>query len=124
MENPAQPAVSSDDRLWGALAHLGALSMYLTGIGWIAGPLIVWLCKRDTSRFADAQGKEALNFAISVAIWVGIACIPCITVVYIFLLPFVLSAIGVFHLICVIIAGVKAYDGISFHYPLTFRFIK
>ncbi|MCI0499264.1 MAG: DUF4870 domain-containing protein, partial [Planctomycetales bacterium] len=30
------------------------------------GPLILWLIKKDEDKFVDSQGKEALNFQITV----------------------------------------------------------
>ena len=36
--------------------------------GNVLGPLIVWQVKKDLDPFVDAQGKEALNFQISVAL--------------------------------------------------------
>src|SRR5262249_14131163 len=54
--------VTSDDRTMGMLCHLlGAL------LSWL-GPLIIWMIKKDQSRFVDDQGKEALNFQITLLI--------------------------------------------------------
>jgi Domain of unknown function (DUF4870) len=58
-------AVDKDQRTWAMIAHLSGFAMYMSGIGLILGPLIVWLLKRDGNPFVDDQGKEALNFSIS-----------------------------------------------------------
>lgn len=42
--------------------------------GSVVGPLILWQMKKEVDPFIDDQGKEALNFQITVAIaWM--ACI-------------------------------------------------
>ena len=123
MDTPT-PTLSGEDRLWGAIAHLSAFSMYVTGVGFIAGPLIIWLWKRDTSAFVGEEAREALNFNISIAIYYAAAGVLCVTII---LIPVALMAMGllhVFHLICIVIAGLKAYDGRPFRYPLNLRLVK
>ena len=65
-----------DSRTYGMLCHLLALTM-LVGVplGSIAGPLIVWLLKREQYPFVDQQGKNALNFHITCVIFVVILMI-------------------------------------------------
>jgi uncharacterized protein len=109
-----------DERTWGMLCHLAALSGYFSVIGWIVGPLVVWLVKKDQYPFVDDQGKESLNFQISVMIY-AIVCVILMLVLIGFLL---LPLLGVFHVVMVIIASVKANDGETFRYPLTMRFIR
>ena len=81
---------------------------------------MVWLLKRDSSPFVDEQGKEALNFQISFLIYIIISIILCVL-----LIGFVLLiALGIAELILVIMAALKANEGVSYRYPLTIRFIK
>ena len=55
-------------------AHLSALLGGVVppagpaSVGCFIGPLVIWLVKKDTMPFVDDQGKEALNFNITVAI--------------------------------------------------------
>jgi hypothetical protein len=66
------------------------------------------------------QGKESLNFQISVTIYLLIAGI--LTVI---LIGFVLLVIvAVASVILVILASVSAYNGRAYRYPLTIRLIK
>jgi hypothetical protein len=109
----------SQERNWGMFCHLAAFATFLIPFGNIIGPLIVWLVKKDESAFVDEQGKESLNFQISVTIYIIVAAI----LVLVFLGIFLLIAIGILWLILVIIATVKANSGESFQYPLTIRFI-
>lgn len=106
-----------DAKLYGMLCHLLGLSwVFAIPFGWILGPLIVWLIKKDEYPFVDDQGKEALNFQISMTIYIiGLA----ITCVGILLIPVVMFLM----LIYPIIAAVKANDGIPYRYPLTIKFV-
>lgn len=113
--------VDKDTRLWGMLCHLSALCTYI-GIpfGNVLGPLVIWLVNREQMPFVDDQGKEALNFNISMLIY-GIVCALLIFVLIGILLLIIL---GLAHIILTIIAAIKANNGEAYRYPLTIRFIK
>ncbi len=86
--------------------------------GNVIGPLIVWQMKKDMP-FVDDQGKEALNFQITVSIAVFI-CFPLMFVLIgLLLLPLVLLGA----LVMTIIAGLKANNGETYRYPLALRLI-
>jgi uncharacterized protein len=110
---------SEDDRLWGMLAHLSAFSMYFTGIGHLLGPLIVWLAKKESSPFVADQAKEALNFQISISIYGIVAGVLCFVLIG---FP-ILAALVPFQFVFMIVAGIKAKDGVVYRYPLTLRFL-
>jgi len=123
---PPIPAeqINKDQRTWAMLAHLSAFAYYVTGIGHIVGPLIVWLSKRDGNPFVNDQAKEALNFQISVTIYLVAAIVMCITII---LAPIgipILIVLHAFQIVCMIIAAIKANDGVAFRYPLCIRLIK
>ena len=127
-----EPAVTSDpneDLRWAAAAHLSML-VGLVGIPGLLGPLVLWLVKKGESEFFDAQAKEALNFSISLSIYI-IALVSLIVIVSInesvaaiVLFSLALAATLVTGLILPIVAGVKAANGASYHYPLTLRLVK
>lgn len=109
------------DRTWAMVCHLSALCGYfLPVIGNILGPFLVWMAKRDQSPFIDQQGKEALNFQITVTIALLIAAALVVVVVGLFLLPLIALA----DFILIIIASASAYKGESFRYPFCLRFVK
>lgn len=112
---------SKDDRMWALVCHLAGFAG-LTGIpfGNILGPLVVWLIKKDQSWFVNEQGKEAMNFQISLTIYAIVAAILIFVLIGIPLL-FVL---GIGWLVLMIMAAIKANEGVSYRYPLTLRFIK
>jgi uncharacterized Tic20 family protein len=128
------PAASADgipnaeERQWAMFTHLSALLGGFLTAGWgcFAGPLIIWLLKKDTMPFVDDQGKEALNFNITVAI-VSVALFMLTLVTFgiglIIALP-VGIVVGISWLVFTIIATVKANEGERYRYPFTLRLIK
>lgn len=110
---------AQDEKMWGMFCHLSALAGTIIPLGSIIGPLVIWSIKKDEYPFVDEQGKEALNFNISMAIYLVISAILVIVVIGILML----IALAIFQLIMIIIAGIKANNGESFKYPLSIRFI-
>jgi len=85
----------------------------------IIGPLIVWLMKKDQSTYLDAQGRELMNFQISLLLYFFISFLLVFVIVGVPLL-FVL---GFGSLILTIIGLVKAADGQLYRFPLTIRLL-
>ncbi len=110
----------AQERNWGMACHLAALSGFVIPFGHIIGPLLIWLVKKDESEYVNDQGKESLNFQISVTIYLIIAAILILVIIGIFLI----AAIGIFVLVMVILATIKASNGEKFRYPLTLRLIQ
>jgi len=124
---PPPAALSSDERMWAMFGHLSALTGMISGFGYVVGPLIVWLVKKDTMPFAAAEAKEALNFNISWLIWgviLGIvAFILMFVVIGFFLLP-VLILYPLIMGVLSIVGGIRANEGKHYRYPFTIRFIQ
>jgi len=112
--------ISQDEKTWGMLAHLSSLVGFLIPLGNILGPLVVWLVKKDTMPFVAEQGKEALNFNITVLIGIVIGFI--LTFVLIGLL--VLAVVGIAWLVLTIMAALAANKGENYRYPFTLRLVK
>lgn len=106
------------------VAHLSAFAMYFSGVGHIVGPLIVWLVKKDAMPFVDLQAKEALNFQIAWTIYFLAAVVLCFTIIGLVVAIPLFVILPIFHIVCMIVAAVKAYDGFPYRYPLSIRFIK
>jgi len=118
---PQATELTKDDKLFGMLCHLTALAGLLTGgIGAIIGPLVVWMIKKNEMPFVDDQGKEALNFNITVFIAAFVAFLLIAIAIGAILLP----AVGIYWLIYTIIASMKANEGVYYRYPIAIRFIK
>lgn len=110
----APGAPTKDDCTMAMLAHL--LGIFLGFVG----PLIIWLIKKDQSAFVDDQGKEALNFQLTVLIAYVVAGASICLLIGFVLLPAVL----IYDLVFCIIAALKANGGELYRYPLTIRMIK
>ena len=121
MDQNIQAPLTQDEKTFGMLVHLTALAQFIIPtFGNIIGPLVIWLIKKDQSAWVDKQGKEALNFQISITIYTFVSFILAFILIGIPLL----IAIGIFWLVMVIIASIKANEGEDYRYPLSIRFIK
>ena len=101
-------------------AHLSALSGVVIPFGNIIGPLVIWQIKKDTLPFAADQGKEALNFNITMLIAAFIGFLLTFVLIGLVLLPL----IGIAWLVFTILAGIKANEGVAYRYPFALRLIK
>ena len=62
-------APTADDRQMAMFIYLSGLLLgFFVGPVAFAAPLVIWLMKRDESKFIDHHGKEVLNFTITLAI--------------------------------------------------------
>jgi len=113
------PPVDRDQNTWGMLCHLTTLSGFIIPFGNIIGPLIIWSLKKDQYALVDDQGKEAINFQISMLIYMIISIILIFVVIGIPLL----IALAVFDMIVTVVASVRAAEGIAYRYPLSMRFL-
>jgi uncharacterized protein len=108
------PLSQSDERMWAMLGHLGGIVL-----GFIA-PLITWLVFRERSAFVEDQGKEALNFQITVLIGYVVAAVLSGILIGLVLFPIVWIA----SLVLCIMAGMAANKGERYRYPFALRLIK
>jgi len=94
----------------------------------IIGPLVVWMIKKDEFPFVNDQGKEALNFQISMTMCGIAAVLVCVVLSFVcigsFLMPLVGLAWLVVELVMIIRAAMAANKGEAFRYPLAIRFLK
>ena len=118
---PVQPhpsGTTSEERNWAVAAHAGSFVAAYVLLGVLA-PLIVLLTKGKDSPFIRAHAVESLNFQISALIYLGVSALLIIVLIGI---P-MLIGVGIFYLIVVIMASVKASEGRLYRYPLTIRMV-
>jgi uncharacterized Tic20 family protein len=108
--------------MWAMLCHLSALLTIFAGAGFVVS-LIIWMVKRDSSPLVADQGKESLNFQITLLIAAAVALACFFTVILIPISIALLIVLPVWQLVLTIIAAIKAYDGQYYRYPLTLRLI-
>lgn len=114
------PELTNDVKNWAVLAHLSAFLGYAVPVaGKVLGPLAVYLIKGKEHPFIEDQAREALNFQLSVTIYLMIAALMICIGIGIVLVPLLL----VTDAILVVIAAVHASRGEAYRYPLTIRFI-
>lgn len=111
---------SQEERTYGMVSHFASFAGFIIPFGSVLGPLIVWQMKKNESEYVDYHGKEALNFQLTMMIAFFIAFVLIFVLIGI---PLVIG-LAIFDFIMVIIAGIKANDGVHFRYPLSIRFIK
>ncbi|WP_067149522.1 DUF4870 domain-containing protein [Pseudotamlana agarivorans] len=132
--------------------HLSSFTRFIFPFGNFIGPLILWLSNRDKSEFINKNGKQIINFQISILLYAII--IACIAIPFFLLSIFgniafsnfegieldinqpsviIFTALGlgviaivafVLELVLIIIASLKARDGEIYKYPLTIQFLK
>ena len=95
------PLTAEQDRQWASLAHLG-------GILFFPPALIIWLVFKDRGPFTNTEGKEALNFQITVAL----AMVACFFLMLLIIGFALIGLVGIGALVLTIIAGIKANDGV------------
>lgn len=107
------PEPTNEERVLGMLIYL--LNFFTA----IIGPLIIWLIKRDESKYIDHHGREYFNLIISFFIYGVIASISLVILIGVLLVPIVSITFIVF----VIIGAIKAYHGEYYRFPLIFRIL-
>lgn len=106
--------VKNDDYTMGVLAHvLGLVSGFV-------GPLIIYLVGREKEDLNLDNARHALNFQISLAIYLIVSAILALVIVgFIFM-----AALGIMNLIFCILGAVRASHGEVYKYPLEIPFLK
>lgn len=143
--------VRAEEKTWGMIVHLSALiQFFFHFFGLILGPLVVWVIKKDSMPFVDNQGREVLNFNMSVTLYalvigIGASLVPfsfhrfdfhnlspieisgmwigMFSSGYMIIISIIFFALFLFWLINTIRGAIAANKGIRFKYPLTIHFL-
>lgn len=102
---------TSDEKTMAVLSHI------LTLVAPILAPLIIYLIKKDESKYIAHHAKESLNFQITLMILVIFLLITIIGILFI-------GVVAIFGFVFVIIATIRASEGTLYKYPFTLRLIK
>ncbi len=112
-------ASTPSERTYATLMHLMLVIATFTAVPLILGPLILWLIKKDESPFLNDHGKEALNFNISIFLYMLAAAVSFLCGIGVVLLP----VVWVFGLVCSVLAAMSANRGEFYRYPACIRII-
>ncbi|MGV8841987.1 MAG: DUF4870 domain-containing protein [Pseudomonas sp.] len=115
------PTPSKEARQWAMFCHFAGFFWFLVPmVGNVVGPLIVWQIKKDLDPFIDEQGKEAVNFQITVTL----AFLVCGVLAWVLIGFPLMLLVGLVALVLTIIAGIKANEGQAYRYPFCLRLLK
>lgn len=118
--NSGQPKL-----FWGMKEPTYCMLMHLSQLLWFSGagfivPIIMWALNKDQSPMIDRNGRNILNFMISMGIYIAVSAV----LVFVVIGFFILIALGVLSIVFPVIAAVKANNGEEWPYPLCIRFFK
>jgi uncharacterized Tic20 family protein len=111
---------SESERNWAMLCHLSEFAGFIFPFGGALGPLICWLSKKDESVWVNINGRNALNFQLSILLYSVLAIPLCFILIGIPIVLFLLTL----KVICIIIASIRAGNGKLFRYPLVIPFVQ
>ena len=97
-----------EDRQLLILTHLSQLLNLITGFGGLIVPLVIWLTQKEKVLGLDQQGRDILNFQISLFIY-SLICVPLIFLFGLGLLLLIL--VGLIMLVFPIINAIKVSNG-------------
>lgn len=124
---PVRSAQGMTENTWAMIVHLSALVGFLIPFGNVLGPLVIWVIKKDELPEVDRHGKEALNYHISISIYLAVAWAITLVLTLVFIGILLVPVVAIANIILMalfpVLAGVKANEGGWYDYPMTIRFI-
>ncbi|CAM2065324.1 DUF4870 domain-containing protein [Sulfidibacter corallicola] len=122
--------MSTEERNWAMFCHLASFAAFIgVPFGHILGPLIVWLIKKDSSPFVDEQGRESLNFQISLTLYSIVGSVLALVIgivtlgIGVFLIIPIVAVVTLVLLVMTIVAALEVQKGVHYRYPFTLRFL-
>jgi uncharacterized Tic20 family protein len=115
-----QDPILREDRQLLLFTHLSQLLTYVTGFGGFVVPLVIWLTQKDKIEQMDVQGKQILNFQLTMLL-AALVSVPLMLILVGFVIA---AAVGLLSLIFQIVNAIKANNGEPTHYPLSIEFFK
>jgi len=105
---------NDDSKFWLVTLHLSNFFCI------VVIPLIIWEWKKEENPEIDKQGKDVINFQISMTIYLFASAVLVFVLIGIALL----FVIGWYIAIITIINTIKVVTGNDYKYPLSIKFIK
>jgi uncharacterized Tic20 family protein len=119
---PATPLTEAEDKQWASFAHFGNILSFIA-------PLIIWLIFKDRGAKSNVEGKEALNWGITITIVFIVLQVLNLILTFVFFPLAIITGLLIFaavvvNIIFAIMGGVKVNNGGSYRYPFALRLIK
>jgi uncharacterized protein len=102
---------TSDEKTLAILSHI------LTLVAPLLAPLVIYLLKKDESKYVAYHAREFLNFQITLMIVVIGLLMTVIGILFIWI-------VGIAAFVLVIVATIRASEGVLYKYPFSLRLIK
>ncbi len=115
---------TTEDKILAIVAHLG----FLTGIGYLIFPLVIWLVKKDSSPFVSAHAKQALvwqgsSLVLGSVLGFAGTAFSFLTAGFGLLLAVpAFMLLGILLLIPSILASVEVFKDQPYSYPVTGKY--
>lgn len=72
---------TSNEKNLATVIHLSALTQYIIPFGNYIFPIVIWSSKKDESEFLDANGKQILNFQLSIFVYSVVLCLIAVPII-------------------------------------------
>ncbi len=122
--------VTQNDKTYSSITHLSSFAGWFFPFGNIIVPFILWSAKKTESTYIDTHGKAAVNFQLSLMLYVFLLVLFAIPLtIFTFGLGLIAVILGIIPAVILIIAtiisaSIKATNGEYYNYPFTIEFIK
>ena len=110
--------LTQDERNWAMLCHLCIIGQMFIPV-LVIGPLLIWLLKGDQLPFVKEQGKEAINFQITLFL----AGLVGTALIFVLIGWLVLGLLWVYAIVAGVIATMKVKEGVPYRYGLNVRLV-
>jgi uncharacterized protein len=115
------PTVTHEQRTYALLMHASIVLLHFMLFFSFLVPLVMWLAKRDQSRFIDDHGRETVNFHLTITLY-AVVSMPlmmlCGVGIGVLVATYILAIVGG------IMACLAASRAEYFRYPMCIRFIR
>jgi len=106
--------IDDDSKFWLITLHLSNFFCI------VVLPLVIWAWKKDEDPEIDRQGKDVINFQLSMVLYLFVSSI----LVFVLIGIVFLLALGGYITIITIVNTMKVITDNDYKYPLTIKFIK
>lgn len=123
--------IPAETRQFAMIIYLSSFIGVIIPFGNLIVPLGLWLYKRESHPFIDKQGKEAVNFNLSILL-IAAACILLIILLMItvilsplvMLVMLLMFGMGIYAVVMLIIGAIQVNEGKEYLFKYNFRLIK
>lgn len=71
---------TTNDKNLATVLHLSTLTQYIIPFGNYIFPIVIWSSKKDESEFVNINGKQVLNFQLSIFLYSVVLCLIAIPI--------------------------------------------